>query len=93
MQIAMSYLEHDLPPEERAGLEEKSLRAIFGHMARSSAILLCILTELQAHFKFDCARINERIHAVWDALRPAPEVKDLFDSRYGQLMQDRGIGP
>jgi hypothetical protein len=91
MQIAMSYLEHDLPPEERAGLEEKSLRAIFGHMARSSAILLCILTELQAHFKFDGARINERLQAVWDALTPAPEVKDLFDSRYGQLMRDRGI--
>jgi hypothetical protein len=93
MQIAMSYLEHDVPPEERPGLEEKSLRAIFGHMARASAILLCILTELQAYFKFEGARINERVHNVWSALTPAPEVKDLFDSRYAQLMQRRGINP
>jgi hypothetical protein len=62
-------------------------------MARASAILLCILTELQAYFRFDGARINERVHDVWNALVIAPEVKDLFDSRYAQLMQDKGIKP
>jgi hypothetical protein len=93
MQIAMSYLEHDIPPDQRPELEEKAMRAIFGHMTRASAILLCILTELQAYFRFDGARINERLLGVWDALVPAPEVKDLFDSRYAKLMQDTGIKP
>jgi hypothetical protein len=93
MQTAMSYLERDLPQEERPKLEEASLRGIFAHMTRASAILLCILTELQAFFKFDGARINARLHEVWNALVPAPEVKDLFDSRYAQLMQDKGIKP
>ena len=91
MRTAMPYLEHDLPPDERPRLEELSLRDIFNHMALSAAILLCLLTELQAHFRFDGARINERLHAVWDVLVPAPAVKDLFDARYAQLMQDSGI--
>jgi hypothetical protein len=37
------------------------------------------------------ARINERIHEVWQALAPAFEVKELYDQRYGQLMRNKGI--
>jgi len=93
METAMPYLERDLPIEERSKLDEMSLRRIFVHMARSAAILLCILTELQAYFRFDGARIGERLHQVWDVLTPAPEVKDLYESRYAQLMQEKGINP
>ena len=93
MRTAMPYLERDLPIEERPKLEEMSLLLIFDHMTRAAAILLCILTELQAYFKFDGARINERLLEVWNVLMTAPEVKDLFDSRYAHLMQDRGINP
>jgi hypothetical protein len=39
MLTAMPYLEHDLPHEDRPKLEEASLRRIFDHMARASAIL------------------------------------------------------
>jgi hypothetical protein len=73
----MPYLEHDLPHEERPKLEEVSLKGIFHHITRASAVLLCILTELQAFFRFDGARINERLCDVWAALLPAPDVKDL----------------
>lgn len=93
MQTAMPYLEHDLPIEERSKLEEMSLRRIFDHMAQAAAILLCILTELQAYFRFDGARINERLHCVWDVLVPAPEVRDLYDARYAELMKNTGINP
>ncbi|MGC2450323.1 MAG: hypothetical protein WA477_21920 [Candidatus Sulfotelmatobacter sp.] len=93
MRIALPYLEHDLPIDERPKLEERSLLLIFDHMARAAAILLCILTELQACFRFDGARINQRLLEVWDVLQAAPEVKDLLDSRYEKLMQDRGIVP
>lgn len=46
-------------------------------------MLLCMVTELQAHFKFDSngARINERIHEVWNFLVPVPEIKELYDER------------
>lgn len=88
MHTAMAYLEHDLPPDERPKLDDVFLRAIFSHMARASAILLCILTELQAYFRFDGARINERLLEIWDVLVSAPEVKDLFDLRCAKLMQD-----
>ena len=91
MRTAMPYLEHDLPHEERPKLEEASLKDIFHHMTRASAVLLCILTELQAFFRFDGARINERLRDVWAALLPAPDVKDLHDLRYAQLMKEKGI--
>ena len=55
--------------------------------------MLCIVTELQAYFHFDDdgARINERIHAMWNALVPAFDAKEIFDERYAQLMKDKGI--
>jgi hypothetical protein len=91
LNTAMAYLEHDLPHEARPKVDENSLMTIFSHMGRAAAILLCILTELQSYFRFDGARINDRLHEIWDALLPVSEVKDLFDSRYAKLMQDKGI--
>ena len=93
LRTAMFYLERDLPHDDRPKIEEASHDLVFSHMARACAILLCILTELQAFFRFDGARINARLHEVWNALLPAPEVKDLYDSRYSQLMNDKGIVP
>ena len=50
-------------------------------------------TELQAHFKFDDngARINGRIHEMWNVLMPLFDVKELYKERYEKLMKDRGI--
>jgi hypothetical protein len=93
MRTAMPYLERDIPIEDRPKLEERSLLLIFEHISRAAAILLCILTELQVYFRFDGARINERLHEVWNVLKQAPEIEDLFESRYAQLMKDKGINP
>jgi len=30
---------------------------------------------------------------IWNALLPAPEVKELYDLRYAKLMADKGITP
>src|SRR5208283_5708750 len=60
---------------------------------KAAAILLCIVTELQAHFHFDGANIDERIHKIWNALMPAFAVKQLYSERYEQLMKDKGINP
>jgi hypothetical protein len=48
---------------------------------------------MQAYFRFDDdgARINERIHEMWDALMPVLEVKELYDERYAQWMKDNRI--
>ena len=69
----------------RVEFETHHQRLLFMHITRAAAMLLCIVTEIQAYFRFDGARINERIHEVWQALKPAFEVKDLYDQRYGQL--------
>lgn len=93
LRTAMFYLDHDVPHEDRPKIDEISLGLVFGHMTRACAILLCMLTELQAFFLFDGARINARLHEIWNALLPAPEVKDLYDSRYAELMKSKGITP
>lgn len=91
MPIAVFLAPKDLPIEERPKVDDAIETVIAIHIPRVSVILLCILTEVQASLKFDGARINERIHEIWNALILAPEVKELYDERYAQLMKDKGI--
>ena len=90
---AAFYTTSDIPHEERPQFEDVSEKVISMHIFRVAAILLCTLTEIQAHFRFDGARINARLHEVWVALLPALEVRELYDMRYAKLMKDRGIDP
>lgn len=93
MPTAMFYIPEDLPHEERANFDDVVERTIALHTFRVAAILLCMLTEVQAYFRFDGARINLRLHEVWNALIPVPEIKELYDERYSKLMAQRGIDP
>jgi hypothetical protein len=77
--------------EQRPKIDEAHSRIVFLHISRVAAILLCIVTEVQAHFKFDGANINERIHEMWDVLQQVPEIKELYNDRYQRLMHERNI--
>ena len=81
--------------EAREKMEELHPIKISTHISQAAGVLLSTVTELQAHFHFDDdgARINERIHEVWKALMPTFTVKELYDTRYRQLMKDKGIDP
>jgi hypothetical protein len=85
------YVSKEVPHDFRPMIDTMLDNTISIHLPRMSAILLCMVTEVQAYFRFDGARINERIHQVWDALLQVPEVKELYDERYAQLMQTREI--
>jgi hypothetical protein len=61
------------------------------HLLRASAVLLAMISELQAYFKFDGANINRRIREIWDILIVHMDVKELYDARCRQLMKDAGI--
>jgi hypothetical protein len=50
-----------------------------------------MLTEIQAHCRFDGANINERICKVWAALMAFQVTRELYDERYSALMKDRGL--
>jgi hypothetical protein len=89
--IAVFLAPRDLPIDDRPMVDNASEELIAVHIPRLAAILLCVLTELQAHFRFDGANIDQRLHEVWNALVTAPEVKELYDARYAQLMKDKGI--
>jgi hypothetical protein len=77
-----------LGPDRRGSLREFGERSISMHVGRSAAILLCLLTEIQNYFKFDnAAEIDERLTKIWSAMIDIYEVKELYDSRYRDLLR------
>jgi hypothetical protein len=85
------FAPRDVPMELRPHFDDHADRMLSMHLLRVVGILLCILTEVQAHFRFDGARINERLMQGWTAVLVAIEIKELYDYRYERLMRDRGI--
>jgi len=93
MRAGMFYITDSMPHEDRPKIEDAHLRVLSSNIARAALMLLSIITELQAYFRFDDdgARINERIHTMWQELLPVFEVKELYDERYCQLMREKNI--
>jgi hypothetical protein len=94
LETAVFYMPRKVPVEEREVFDSVIVeRMITRHIGRVAGILLCILTELQAYFRFDGANINTRLQQIWEALVPLPEIKELYDERYAKFMQQKGIVP
>ena len=91
MRVGMYYITDSFPHEDRRQVDEQYLKVLSMNIARAAAILLCIITELQAYFHFDGADINERIQKMWHALMPPLEVKELYKERYRQLLRIRAL--
>jgi hypothetical protein len=91
--IAVYFVSDSLTHEQRDDFETHHPRLLFMHLTRAAAMLLCMVTEVQAHFRFDGATINERICEVWSVLKPAFEVQELYGQRYEKLMKNAGIEP
>jgi hypothetical protein len=93
LDIAVYYTEDSLDHELREHLDERHPDFMTMCLSRAAAVLLCTITELQAHFNFDDdgARINERIHKMWNVLMPVFDIKELYKERYEKLMQEKGI--
>lgn len=89
--IALFLAPRDLPHELRPNVDTASDGMISLHIARVSAVLLCVLTEVQASCRFDGARINQRLHEIWDVLIHIPEIRELYDERYAELMKQKGM--
>lgn len=91
---AMYYVTDTLPHDKRPFVEgDAHARFTSLHISHAALTLLCIVTELQGHFRFEGARINERIHQVWNALMPTFDVKELYNDRYELFMRNKGIEP
>ena len=85
------FAPRDIPEDLRKHFEDHADGMLSMHLLRVVGILLCILTEIQAHFRFEGANINERLVKGWHAVLAALEIKELYDYRYDKLMKDRGI--
>ncbi len=91
---ALYYNPDIIPHEHREHFDTVVVeRMIAVHVSRTAGLLLCTLTEVQAYFHFDDAHIDQRLHAVWKALLPVPEIKELHKKRYKKLMREKGINP
>jgi hypothetical protein len=91
--LAMFLTPNDLRHEDRPIVDKASEGMISLHISRVAAILLCMLTEVQCSCHFEQARINQRLHEIWNVLIVIPEIKDLYDERYANLMKEKGINP
>jgi len=89
--VGAYYMNDFLDHEIRDKLDDTYHLFLSTHIGRSATVLLCVLTEVQAHCGFDEHKINERICKIWAALMPFPETKELYDGRYSKLMKERGI--
>jgi hypothetical protein len=85
------FVKDSLPHEIRPNIDAAFPQTMTMHVARAAALLICIVTELQAYCRFDGARINERVREVWSALMPVYEVRELYDGRYKALMAEKAI--
>ncbi len=95
LETGMYFMSDAFPLELRPQIDQVHPFKIAPHISQAAGVLLSVVTELQAYFHFDPngARINERIHEVWNALMPTFTVKELYKERYEQLMKDKGINP
>jgi hypothetical protein len=83
----------DLPKERRSELGADRLpRLMTTHLSRTAYLLLCLISELQSHFKFSGA--NElRILNLWLVLSADfPEANDIFRRRYSDMFPAFFIG-
>jgi hypothetical protein len=92
-QIGIFLAPNDMPHDDQAKIDDAAEQMIAIHVARVAAVLLCTLTEVQVYCRFDGANINRRLHQVWKALIPVPEIKKLYDGRFCKLMEEKGIFP
>jgi hypothetical protein len=89
---AGAYFASDsFPHELRPKIEAMYTDFLTRHIGRAATVLLCLVTEIQAYFRFDGANINDRICKMWEALMDLFEAKELYVERYSGLMRDRGI--
>jgi hypothetical protein len=85
------FIQDALTHEQRPD-DDKFLRMFSMHIGQAAGVLLSIVTELQAHFQFDGADINIRIHKMWDVLMPTFAVKELYKSDISSSWKTREFG-
>lgn len=78
-----------IPHDQRASVYDAAERHLVRHFARAAGLLLCLLTEIQNFYKFDCARIDERLNELWTAMLPLVEVKEFYDLRYKNMLRSQ----
>lgn len=82
-----------LPHEERPKADKMYRIFLTRHIGRAAMILLALVTEIQRHFLFDGANINQRISTMWAGLSGFFEADELYVERYAGMMRQRGMLP
>ena len=80
-----------IPRESREASLDFGEALITTHLGRAAGILLCLLTEIQAFYRFKGASIDSRLHKIWRAVNVIAEIKELYEYRYEGLMKSKGI--
>lgn len=91
-----SFLNYDGHVHERRHeIDESYPLMMTYYILDASVLLLSIVTEVQAVYKFrdTRARVDERLVEGWQALLPSMEGREIYDHHYLPLMKQTGIHP
>src|ERR1039458_4940529 len=91
--VGMYYRYREQPFEDRPKIDDALDRTRSLHLMRGALVLLATITELQLFFHFPEANIDSRLHQVWNAVLLHIEAIELYNDRYKDLMEKKGIRP
>lgn len=91
MDIGPFLTRERVPHSIRQNVLDLGEYVITSHIGRAAGVLLCLVTELQAFYKFKGANLGERLHDAWNALIVMAEIRELYETRYRELMKARRI--
>lgn len=89
MPTAVLFEPRKVALEDQQQFENYTDRILSMHLLRVVGILLCILTEIQAHFRFADANINKRLSDGWSAVlvHVQPDAFVFAQQTFAQLPQ------
>jgi hypothetical protein len=62
------FVEDAIPHDQRPKVDDMYMAFLTKHLGRAATVLLCLVTEIQAYFRFEGADIDSRITKIWAAL-------------------------
>ncbi len=66
-------------------------RALTQHIGRAAAVLVALITEIQAAYRFTGHNVNSRIHEAWRGMVNFPDGEDIYNFHYKALMEAKKI--
>jgi hypothetical protein len=79
------------PHQHRSAIFERAERSLTQHLGRTATVLLAVISEIQAVYRFEGHSVNARLHAMWREMVNFSEGKEMYTLHYKALMETNRI--